>query len=126
MGRYAFFNTEVEYKFAFGVQGSGDIQEFSGQDITDYNSNRYELSHRWTEEDKDDVLSEIRHIEDFYSFEPFDFSKYTKDLKGTYNVIRDFEKEYEYRDVYHYKYLIGLIIYHQLDYKSPLIVNYEL
>jgi hypothetical protein len=126
MGRYAFFNTEVEYKFAFGVQGSGDIQEFGGQDTTDYENNRYEPSHNWTVEDKVDVLSEIRHLEDFYDFEPFDFSKYKKDLDGTYDVRRDFEKKYEYTEAHHYKYLLGLLIYHQLEYMSPLTVQYEL
>jgi hypothetical protein len=126
MGRYAFFNTEVEYKFVFGVQPSEDILEFGGHDITDYENKRYEPRHRWTEEDKEDVLSEIRHLEDFYSFQSFDFSKYTKDLDGTYQLRRDFEKTYDYFDVYHYKYLLGLLIYHQLSYMAPLIVHYEL
>ena len=31
MGRYAFFNTEYEYKFAFGVQDSCDILLFGGE-----------------------------------------------------------------------------------------------
>lgn len=126
MGRYAFFNTEVEYKFAFGVQGSGDIQEFGGQDTTDYENVRYEPSHKWTEDDKEDVLSEIRHLEDFYDFKPFNFSKYKKDLDGTYQLRRDFEKKYPYLDVHHYKYLLGLLIYHQLEYMTPLTVQYEL
>lgn len=126
MGRYAFFNTEVEYKFAFGVQGSGDIQEFGGQDTTDYENTRYEPSHKWTEDDKEDVLSEIRHLEDFYDFKPFNFLKYKKDLDGTYQLRRDFEKTYEYFDAHHYKYLLGLLIYHQLEYMSPLTVQYEL
>jgi hypothetical protein len=126
MGRYAFFNTELEYKFAFGVQGSGDIQEFGGQDTTDYENKTYEPSHRWIEEDKEDVLSEIRYLEDFYDFEPFDFSKYKKDLDGTYDVRRDFEKTYLYLDIHHYKYLLGLLIYHQLEYMTPLTVQYEL
>lgn len=127
MGRYAFFNTELEYKFAFGIQSSEDIQEFGGQDTTNYEkNNNNDLSHRWTEEDKDDVLSEIRHLEDFYSFEIFDFSKYTKDIDGTYQIKYDFYKNNKYLEVYHYKYLLGLLIYHQLEYKTPLIVEYEI
>lgn len=125
MGRYAFFNTEVEYKFAFGIQPSEDILDFGGQDITDYNGNR-EPCHKWTKEDKEYVLSEIRHLEDFYNFEPFDFSKYKKGLNGTYHLRWGFEKMYEYLDLHHYKYLLGLLIYHQLEYKTPLIVHYEL
>lgn len=125
MGRYAFFNTELEYKFAFGIQPSEDILDFGGQDTTDYDDN-HEPSHTWAEEDKEDVLSEIRHLEDFYNFKSFDFSKYKKDLDGTYQLRRDFEKTYEYFDAHHYKYLLGLLIYHQLEYKSPLIVHYEL
>jgi hypothetical protein len=124
MGRYAFFNTELEYKFAFGVQPSEDIQEFGGTDISDYKNDR--PRHTWTEEDREDILFELKHIEEFYEFEPFDFSKYKKDLDGTYDLRCDFEKSHKYLDAQHYKYMLGLMIYHQLEYKSPLTVSYEL
>jgi hypothetical protein len=124
MGRYAFFNTDLEYKFAFGVQSSEDIQEFGGTDISDYKNNG--PRHKWTEEDREDILFELKHIEDFYEFEPFDFSKYEKNIDGTYELRRAFEKKYIHLEAYHYKYILGLIIYHQLEYMNPLTVNYEL
>ena len=30
MGRYAFFNTGLEYKFKFAIQSSGDMLNFEG------------------------------------------------------------------------------------------------
>jgi hypothetical protein len=124
MGRYAFFNTELEYKFAFGVQPSEDIHEFGGADTSDYKNDG--PSHTWTEEDREDILFELKHIEEFYEFESFDFSKYKKDLDGTYDLRRDFEKRHEYLEAHHYKYMLGLMIYHQLEYMTPLTVSYEL
>jgi hypothetical protein len=127
MGRYAFFNTELEYKFAFGIQPSEDIQEFGGTDISDYKNDG--PRHKWTEDDREDIKFELQHMEDFYQFEPFDFSKYKKDVDGTYNLRHDFEKIYkelEELEVFHYKYMLGLMIYHQLEYMCPLTVSYEL
>ena len=99
MGRYAFFNTEYEYKFAFGVQDSSDILLFGG--IGE------EGIHTWTQEDKTYILQKLISI---------DFEKYEKNVHGTYALEGD---------VSDYTQKLGCVIYHQLLYIDELTCEYE-
>jgi len=109
MGRYAFFNTDFEYKFAFGVQPSSDIQEFGGDDT----SIREISSHNWIQDDKTYIFNEI-------SFFNIDFEQYEKNLDGTHALRNDL-----YDTNIEPKYVLGCLIYHQLLYTNILICHYE-
>ena len=120
MGRYAFFNTELEHKFAFGIQPSSDITEFGG--TGDYNGN-----HTWTSEDIPFVQQELRDLELWLEIEPFDFTKYEKNLEGTQTLRYELEEKINKMDgVIQSKYVLGCLIYHQLLYTEKLTVHYEL
>lgn len=102
MGRYAFFNTEFEYKFAFGVQDSSDIQYFGG--IAE------EIGlHTWTQDDKIYIYDLVKDL--------CDFDKYEKNLHGTYALEKDLQLNYTYN--------LGCLIYHQLLYTDVLCCEYE-
>ena len=106
MGRYAFFNTGLEYKFKFGSQDSIDITGFGGEIIE-------ETTHKWTETDKVYILEKLDGL-------TIDFDKYEKDIYGTYDL-----EEFLTNRI-HYTYLLGCLIYHQLLYTDELICEYEI
>jgi hypothetical protein len=67
MGRYAYFNNGVEYKFWFGIQNSSDIEQWLGQrrihfpleaweEVTDEDDEREELEmiRKWHEQEHGD------------------------------------------------------------------------
>ena len=117
MGRYAFFNTTLEYKFWFGSQPSEDIEKFGGW-IKYINDGERKI--RWTQEDTTEVLKKVRQLETSLGLEPCDFAKFEKSLDGTHE-LRD---ELDIADSS--LYLIGALIYHQLLYKEILEAEYEL
>ena len=130
MGRYAWFDTGFEYKFGFGIlQSIMDIEEFGGEDTTGYpdisDCKQADYSRRWTQDDKEEIIFELKHLEEFYRFTPINFSKYTKDLKGTHSLYSELFSTYNKElDSYHYKYRLGVIILHQLVYTMVLNVEY--
>jgi hypothetical protein len=111
MGRYAFFNTEFEYKFGFGVQNSNDILEFGGE-VIEYMNDGYG-SIQWTKDDKEFILNELKDYDVDESF----FDKYEKNLSGTYEL-------YSTR-IDDYKKMLGCVIYHQLLYTDFLKCDFE-
>jgi hypothetical protein len=113
MGRYAFFNTDFEYKFTFTVQSSYDMQKFGGTDLYDEEDLEH-LSHKWTQEDLN--ISKFELIKKFINFDI-----YEKSLKGTnqlYYDLCDLCDDSTFR--------LGCLIYHQLLYTKELICRYEL
>jgi hypothetical protein len=134
MGRYAFFNTGVEYKFAFACQDSGDILLFGGlgtfgSDISHqyFEDEEYEDPyHEWCQEDKELILSRLNQLAKKLSIERIDFTLYDKTVKGTadlkdklYDMIQGKDEKLGYM------FLLGCIIYHQLLYTDKLTVHYE-
>ena len=105
MGRYAFFNSDFEYKFKFGIQDSNDIRKFGGLCID-------ESIHKWSGDDKKYILSMLDGLN-------INFEKYTEDIDGTY------ELEQFLTNRINYTYLLGSLIYHQLLYTDELICEYE-
>lgn len=122
MGRYAFFNTGLEYKFGFGVQESTAIEEFGGQ-LRILEDNDGEIT--WTKEDIPLVRVCIKALEDCLGFEEFSVDKYEKSLKGTQNLKSDLYEILDMNEKESYTYILGFLIYHQLLYKSPLVVRFE-
>jgi len=115
MGRYAFFDTGFEYKFIFGQQPSGDMLEFFGKSY--YGFDIESLIHKWTKEDQ--VL--IKQKLDNYFLNNLEIDKYENNLKGTYQL-----KEYLQNLNINNCYILGYLIYHQLNYATNLSVKYEL
>jgi hypothetical protein len=124
MGRYAFFNTGLEYKFGFGIQTSGDIKRFGGFD----NNSIDNPIHVWSQEDKEYILGILKDMEKGYDILPIDFSEFENSLKGTNRVhsklLENISKKCEDAELY-YKYYLGAIIYHQLLYTRILTAEYE-
>lgn len=117
MGRYAFFNTGLEYKFGFAIQPSSDMQQFGG---TCTSEEEDEAKHEWIQEDRDEVKAELDFLCE--SLPPFD--DYEKNLEGTHAL--DY---YIYENILKgelYKIRLGCLIYHQFLYTDKLTVGYEL
>lgn len=113
MGRYAFFNTEFEYKFSFGIQPSDDIELFGGYITRDYNIDDNCMEHTWTSEDKSFIVCQINSYN-------INFEIYEKNLKGTqqlYHYLCDTISNSTIR--------LGCVIYHQLLYTPVLTCRYE-
>lgn len=134
MGRYAFFNTEFEYKFIFAVQPSEDILKFGGiPDLEDKHSPK----HTWTTKDKDLILGRLKDLEESLNLPTHDFERYEKSVKGTWK-LREFLYTIEINACFIFKgaseeysklfatYILGCILYHQLLYTEVLTASYEL
>lgn len=127
------FNTGFEYKFVFGLQPSEDIEYFGGDiedDPVDNDGYVNNATITWTADDKATCLSALRMIEAEYELPAFDTTKYLNSIEGTYILNTDvydipFDDDKYNKKVY-YKYILGLFIYHQLNYRCPLVASYEL
>jgi len=115
MGRYAFFNTGLEYKFKFGIQSSGDMVEFNG---ISYENDGDSLIHIWNKE-KDEILIKEK-LEDYN----IDLTNFENNLEGTYKLKYYLENLKEISN--NHKYILGYLIYHQLQYVDILSVEFEL
>jgi hypothetical protein len=115
MGRYAFFNTGLEYKFKFALQSSEDMLYFAGVSYNGRDEN--ELVHIWN---KTDLIKIKEKLYDYYA-EEVDLTKFEKNLSGTYDLKYHLEQITD-----NYTYVLGYLIYHQLHYVDELSVNYEL
>jgi len=102
MGRYAFFNTGFEYKFAFAAQASTDIQLFDG--VGEYGF------HTWTQDDKTFIINLLYKLN-------IDFEAYEKNVDGTYALEKDLDIDYTIK--------LGCLIYHQLLYTDELTCIYD-
>lgn len=118
MGRYAFFSTGLEYKFAFAVQESEDILKFGGFQIA-------ECEMKWINSDADFILKRLRQIEKVFDWPEYDFTKVSKDHKGTEDIYCNRGTYLDLTSKYTYEYLLGLIIYHQLLYTEILTCRFE-
>ena len=123
MGRWAFFNTGMEYKFAFAIQGSEDITMFGGRRSGD-------LCWTWSAE-KD--LPIVKAALDYLHLllggqEPIDVEKYEMSVNGTCNlqhaILNSFDGTQSECILVH-RYALGCLIFHQLLYQAELTVEYE-
>jgi hypothetical protein len=120
MGRYAFFSTGYEYKFRFAVQESSDIRTFGGIMIGGPGD------HEWDTRDLEYIESELKQLEEGYGFVRPNMDSYPKTVKGT-DELRwaAGDKEPRHSEEEYCRYILGLIIYHQLTYTDRLNVDYE-
>ena len=124
MGRYAFFNTGLEYKFRFGVQDSNDITLFGGTSIV---RETPDSTHTWTSEDKEVVAEKLKVLLEWLGEPSLDFALYEKTVDGTWKLKSElydlFHKDHDEELVA--RYILGCLIYHQLLYEKLLQVDYE-
>jgi hypothetical protein len=119
MGRYAFFNTGMEYKFWFAIQNSSDILAFGGEGNGDYE----DAKHEWTSDDLEYIHAKLVICAKENSLTLPDFTKFEKSLDGTYEI---YELEFECVDEKIAAYFtLGCVIYHQLLYTPTLKARYE-
>ncbi len=126
MGRYAFFDTDLEYKFRFGVQSSSDIRSFGGRILYE----KYEgcdHHHEWEKKDIEYIMDQIKGLLQWIGEEPVEFEKYAKNREGTNELKHDLYHLYEkdYNEELVARYILGCCIYHQLLYTDKLTVVYE-
>jgi hypothetical protein len=121
MGRYAFFNTTLEYKFAFAVQPSSDMLMFGGSEME--TKDEEDFGHSWTKDDLPEILETLEIISKFCCIPLPNFETYEKNLEGTQTMRNEIDKKI--KEPLDYRFLLGCIIYHQLTYMDPLTVNYE-
>lgn len=177
MGRYATFSTGVDYKFAFAIQSSADIQKFGGIDTSTVEScetNYYRgvlnfstqgiavqdksphthssplgeaeremrvrnlgterYNHEW---DAKRHLPDVEHylhiLEVAFHFQRPALETYEKSCDGTHSllhdahdlVVRENVRAMSVDPAIIYRYILGVIIYHQLMYTDTLSVRYE-
>ncbi len=127
MGRWAYFNTGVSYKFAHG-QSSYDITEL----FSDYDENSYEDQSgtslvSWNTK----VKEEIKEWIDFKVVNDSEFPKVVWDsfeasAKGTEELLKKlYETSSDVVEEILYKYILACIIYHQLTYVEKLSCEFE-
>jgi hypothetical protein len=127
MGRYAFFNTEFEYKFAFAIQSSVDMVKFAGSEEGIQGGDAH---HQWDREDIPFIKRSLDDLQGILTEKDIpDFGKYQKTLKGTEKLHADLRDAFsgvsDDKVELMYEYILGCLIYHQLMYQVPLTVKYE-
>jgi hypothetical protein len=123
MGRYAFFNTDYEYKFWFAIQPSEDIWEFGGEDISEED----EPEHRWVAaKDLEYIRAKLLVCAKDNGVVLPDFEKFEKSVDGTYEMAKSIENQKFVDEKKAAWFYLGCIIYHQLLWNSELTARYEL
>ena len=143
MGRYAFFNTGLEYKFVFATQDSEDILQFGGWfrlavpppgvDVQ-YQPDTGRFNNSWTEnpivkwsaaENGPQILEKLRQIEHTLGYPECDFNAVSADLDGTHELKDTLYGKKPHNITAHFRYILGCLIYHQLLYTPVLQVHFE-
>lgn len=130
MGRYAYFSTDFEYKFVFGLQSSQDILKFGGW--LDLKKDDENLGYvRWS---ADEDLPYIRERLDTFGLPTLDMSEYEKTLEGlhTYDLNLtnalykgDGQKMFDKGQEARAEYRLGCLIFFQLHMMPTLSVEFE-
>jgi hypothetical protein len=123
MGRYAFFNTDYEYKFSFAVQPSQDIWEFGGQ--TNMNPGQDPV-HSWSAKDLPQIKTQLENMEKDYGWPEINWSQFQLNLEGSHQLREEIDSYLGYVDPKECLYRLGCLIYHQLQYEPQLEASYEL
>ena len=123
MGRYAFFSTGFEYKFAFAVQPSQDILDFGGRlSLKPREEDEGMGNVQWTREE------DLMYIHTLLTTD-FDFTlpsveAYEKTLEGLYAFRRDLVDDEESEETFA-RFVLGALIYFQLHMEPTLTAQFE-
>ncbi len=123
MGRYIYFNTRFQYKFAFAIQSTADILDYGIN--YDYD---YQGYHEWSENDKELILCDLEKYKKL-GYDIPNFDDYEKNVNGTsklysYNVSCNGIVNKD--DEVMYRILLACIIYHQLLYCPKLTAKHDI
>ena len=115
MGRYAEFNTNFSYKFAFATQSSSDITIFGGEcfGIRDDEGKGW---WSWNQSDLPVIKAKLTALEPSKPLPNFDSFK--KCAAGTYDFRDSIDSQ-------NHAYILGALIYHQLTYSTTLLAEFE-
>ena len=127
MGRYAKFSTGVEYKFAFALQNSADMQEWFGVTLVPLkgSSQGYHVWYEWDDAQLiwNALCKEMPNVSEFEAF----VKRFASTTKGTeelrwqaYNWISERFSNAELT----VRLVLGCMIWHQLQYCNTLFVAY--
>lgn len=121
MGRYAFFNTGIEYKFAFATQESSDITMFGGR------PGDKPLTWSWlAQRDLPKVVACIEYLQSLLGLSKgVDIEAYEKTADGTQSLLFHIHDSISEKGLISLRYLLGCAIYHQLLYRQELEAEYE-
>ena len=119
MGRYIFFNTDYTYKFAFGRQKDSDLFYYGGK----FKETDTSTTMEWGAEDIKSIQQRLEWLEQSYLLDRPDLSKYAHTPEGTRNLQFDYWEKYGYHTIDDIKarHMLGLVLYHQLQYKTYLV-----
>lgn len=142
MGRYAFFNTGFEYKFAFaewnsvpqGMRDKGALAEQPSTDILlfegteavaeeDLETGGAQPQITWSAEDIAPLFVSLQLLADDWGLEIPTFSDYQKTVDGTWRLGSTLRESLRGPNANTYR--LGCLIYHQLLYKCPLQATWE-
>jgi hypothetical protein len=128
MGRWAYFDTSLEYKFTFASQPTEDILAFGGtpgdfQKLSD--EEYYYLPHdvTWTSEDIPEIDKCLKELEDEHKITRPSFDNFPFTEDGTHKLQEFFWSSKNERTPN--KYYLGILIFHQLHYTIPLSASFE-
>jgi hypothetical protein len=126
MGRYAFFSTNFEYKFRFGVQPSDEITLFGGTTSHLHFQQGY-LTQTWSQEDRPLIQERLDKLLEWIGEEPVAFEAYEKNVGGSYRLLSELYTLYTtgHSEKNVAQYILGCLIYHQLLYTDTLVADYE-
>jgi hypothetical protein len=137
MGRYAYFSNGFTYKFWFGIQASQDILEFYGDvcddESSDYESNddeSYEYDkpgkiswdssvHKYIKESLDEMKEENPQFLDI------PWASFENSIEGTEKLYEYFCENDKSQSKEAAKYMLGSLIYHQLQYEDNLTCKFD-
>jgi hypothetical protein len=125
MGRWVYFNTGVEYKFAFATQSSADITLFGGQDDGEDEAHGYYF---WSWSaccDEERCLRNIRRMERDNGWGALDFDQWDKNEEGSMKLRNEIYDLITGNEETRFRYILGCLIYHQLLWCRELSCHYE-
>ena len=126
MGRYAFFTTNFEYKFRFGVQESEDIRTFGGFASYEQYSQGY-FTHHWELNDAKGILADLKALAEALGLTLPSFEEYELSLDGTQRLHMNLYNLYglDPDEKTLSRFILGCLIYHQIHYENALSADYE-
>jgi hypothetical protein len=134
MGRYAYFSTGFDYKFWFGIQPSQDIFEFYGNvydessdDDSEDESCEYDKPGKmvWASSVKNDIKESLDEMKEESQLIDIPWASFEKSLEGTQKVCDYFCENDKSQSKEAATYMLGCLIYHQLQYEDELTCEFE-
>jgi hypothetical protein len=132
MGRYAYFSNGFTYKFWFGIQDSQDILEFYGDvcDDENYDDESYDDEKpgkiSWDSSVKNYIKENLDEMKEKNSqLIDIPWTSFENSPEGTEKLHEYFCENDKSQSKEGAKYMLGCLIYHQLQYDDDLTCEFE-